>query len=72
MAKIYVYQNRTNIGEIPVIKGEKGDPLTYEQLTTEQKADLRGIAIQVVTEQEYAALTTPESGVLYIVTSDSE
>ena len=70
MGLIDVYRNGQKVGQIAAFKGEKGDSLTYDMLTTEQKADLRGIANKKVTESEYAAIT-PESGVLYIVTADT-
>jgi len=57
-------------GQLIPVPTLKGDPLRYEDLTTEQKAELRGIAIEKKTESEYAAMT-PESGVLYIVTADT-
>lgn len=65
---VSIYSNRQRVNGLPCIKG---DPLKYEDLTNEQKAELRGIAIEVKTESEYAALS-PESGVLYIVTADTE
>ena len=67
---IGVYNKGKKIGEVIALKGDKGEPLKYEDLTAKQKADLRGIAIERKTESEYAAIT-PESGVLYIVTSDT-
>lgn len=70
MALVDVYSQGQKIAGLPIFKGDKGDSLKYEDLTTEQKADLRGIAIIPVTESQYAALT-PESGVLYIVSADS-
>ena len=70
MGLIDVYDRGQKVGTLMAFKGEKGDSLTYDMLTTEQKADLRGIAIEKLTESEYAAIT-PESGVLYIVTADT-
>lgn len=70
MGLIDVFDNGHKVGALKAFKGDKGDSLTYDMLTPEQKADLRGIAIERVTESQYADIT-PKQGVLYIVTADT-